>query len=860
MSFIDDFFTKRLKPQLSKEIRPKIEKQVEQKLEKKFSKSLDKFVRNLDPFLNRKDAVLPGNWKVVNPGDLGLGAKSSEYLKQYMEWVYANASAISEAVSAIEFQLFKYIDSGDEGEDVEEIHEHELLEILYKVNNYTTKTDFIYAMQLYLTLTGEAPIRLRMTGKTIDELWLLNPAYFKVFVGKDNEGFEMITGYKYSDPRTPGKDIDLKPWEVIFIKTPNPENQWRGIGVIEAAARTIDILNYSEQYNLQFFKNSAIPYIALHTDQKLSDATFERLKENFKAEHQGVDNAYKTAILESGLKIERLQTSAKDMDFLEQQRFMRDKLMAMFKTTKVVLGITEDVNRANAEASEYVFMKHCVRPKMRRICDQLNEFFVPLFDTSKKLFLDFEDPITQDMTEKSKEYALAVDKWMTKNEIRRELDLPDIDGGDEIWQPLMLAPMGEKPEPIIQEKPVEEKPTEEEIQNPDEEKPKEELPKTEEGKVINYRVLKVKNDPKKRLLKKYKEQIARLKNRNVTIKQLTKKLETQINKVAKSYAIKKRVVIEKKYKDYKTFDTQEFFWKNQIKMSEPYENKIKSEIRLKIYNEQKIDILNKLRKAGKGLKFIIRKPRKVVVKSASDYMYDKDLYVKAGIDLLTPIMKELIEQHGEEALELLGSDVSYELLSEARKYLTSEPLKASKSLNKTIYGKVRKSLADGLENGEGIPKLAKRIDKVYSGLEAYQLNAIARTETSRAVNFATVDGYRQSGVVNGKEWLTAFDERTCDWCEEMNGKVIALDEDYFKEGDTMKVGKESLDISYEDVGEPPLHVSCRCTTIPVIGKSFKPKIKRTKKVNPKEKANKLLEQIEKEINGPETGQGKAQKV
>lgn len=853
MSFVDNYFAKKLKPEITKE--------VEGRLEKKFSKSLDKFMRGLDPFLMRKDTPLPGNWKIINPGDLGLGGnvKSAEYLKQYMEWVYANASAVAEAVSGIEFKLFKYIDGGTEGENVEEVHEHELLEKLYKVNNYTTKTDFIYAIQLYLTMTGEAPIRLKMTGKTIDELWLLNPAYFKVFIGKDTNGFEMITGYEYADPKEYGKKIQLKPWEVIFIKTPNPENQWRGIGVIEAAARTIDILTYSEQYNLQFFKNSAIPYIALHTDQKLSDATFDRIKENFKSEYQGVENAYKTAILEQGLKIERLQTSAKDMDFLEQQRFMRDKLMAMFKTTKVVLGIVEDVNRSNAEASEYVFLKHCVKPKMRRICDQLNEFFVPLFDNSGKLFLDFEDPITEDMTEKSKEYALAVDKWMTKNEIRRELGLPDIDGGDEIWQPLMLAPMGtEKPESIIEEKP-EEKPIEE-IEETEEEKPEEEIIPAEEGKTIGYRILKVKNKPKERLLKKYREQIARLKNRNVTIKQLTKELKEKIQKVAEIYAIKKRVPIpDRKYKNYKTLETQERFNKNKIQLSEPYETKLKSEIKLKIYEKQKKDIFTKLSK--KGVKFILRKPRKMVIKSADDYMYDKGLYIKAGIDLLIPIMKELIEQHGEEALELLGSGIEYELLGEARKYLTKEPIKASKSFNDTTYTKVRKSLADGLEKGEGIPKLKKRIEKVYSGLEAYQLENIARTETSRAVGFATIDGYKQSGVVKGKQWIVAHDERLCDFCAEMDGKIVELEEDFFEEGDTMTVGKESLKFEYSDVPSQPLHNNCRCDLIPVLEmKKTKPKIKQTKKVNPQEKANKILEQIEKEINGSETGQGKAQKV
>ena len=93
---------------------------------------------------------------------------------------------------------------------------------------------------------------------------------------------------------------------------------------------------------------------------------------------------------------------------------------------------------------------------------------------------------------------------------------------------------------------------------------------------------------------------------------------------------------------------------------------------------------------------------------------------------------------------------------------------------------------------------------------------IARTETIRASNFATVEAYRQSEVVEAKEWLAEMDERTCGYCQEMNGKVIDLDESYFEEGDDFTVDGSTLNIELLDVDEPPLHVSCHCTTIPVL--------------------------------------------
>ena len=56
----------------------------------------------------------------------------------------------------------------------------------------------------------------------------------------------------------------------------------------------------------------------------------------------------------------------------------------------------------------------------------------------------------------------------------------------------------------------------------------------------------------------------------------------------------------------------------------------------------------------------------------------------------------------------------------------------------------------------------------------------------------------------------------CEFCSGMDGKIVELDDDYFDKGDEYKVGDNSLNLDYDDVGEPPLHSNCRCTIIPII--------------------------------------------
>jgi HK97 family phage portal protein len=355
-------------------------------------------------------------WKSLYLGDYSY-AKPESLLAEYTSWVYANIQAIAEAVSQIKLRLYEI-----DGEDINEVKEHPVLETIYRPNSYMTKGEFIFLLQVYKNLTGESPIRIKNLKQSVNmplELWPIDPTTFAPKVGKTSDGFEMVTGYTIVN-NDQGKQtkINLEPQEVIYLKNMNPRNIWRGMGTVEAAQNSIDTMHYSEAYNLNFFKNSAIPFTVLYTDQKLSTETINRLKDSWNTNYRGVNNSYKTAILEAGLKVERLQSSAKDMDFLEQQRFIRDKLMAMFKTTKIALGITEDVNRANAEASEYVFMKNCIRPKMQQICDSFNEYLLPIFDKQGKLFLDFDDPVPENRELKLLENEKSWNKWKTLQKLQ----------------------------------------------------------------------------------------------------------------------------------------------------------------------------------------------------------------------------------------------------------------------------------------------------------------------------------------------------------------------------------------------------------------------------------------------------------
>jgi hypothetical protein len=49
------------------------------------------------------------------------------------------------------------------------------------------------------------------------------------------------------------------------------------------------------------------------------------------------------------------------------------------------VAITDDVNRANAETSDYVFMARVVKPRIELIFEKLNRFLLPMENLSMTL-------------------------------------------------------------------------------------------------------------------------------------------------------------------------------------------------------------------------------------------------------------------------------------------------------------------------------------------------------------------------------------------------------------------------------------------------------------------------------------------
>lgn len=384
-----------------------------------------------------------------------------EQLEAYVDWVYAAASAIAQDASTIELRAFANRGKASSGRkaralandppkawmgkdfiarrrELEELDNHILLDLLEKPNPAQDADNFKEMTFLHLVLSGEAfwAILRNNLGKPA-ELWPMMP--YQMFHKIENRN---IVSWTY---RIGGEEIVFDPADIVHIKLTDPTNLYRGTGVVKAAARAINTGNAATAWNETFFINSARPDVALETEGKLDKEVVERLREQWQERFGGTSKAHKVAVLDQGLKVSRITTTQKEMDFLESLKYNRDQQLAMFKTSRTMLGIVEGDGRSNMEAAEYNQAKRVIRPLDRRLVAAINHSLAPDFDP--KLVIGFTDPVPEDKEFDHKQRVESVNVYRTVNEVRAEDGLEPVSGGDVIYVGGGLVPLGTSPTP-----------------------------------------------------------------------------------------------------------------------------------------------------------------------------------------------------------------------------------------------------------------------------------------------------------------------------------------------------------------------------------------------------------------------------
>lgn len=686
-------------------------------------------------------------------GDVGDSITVAEYkdktsqLRANVGWVYAANQVIADDCSAVRLKLMHKMKDGDE----EEVFSHEILDLLDDPNMVITAKQLWNLYYSYLNLTGEAYIlKLDRSGNPLTDKKKLPSALFPL----PSHLCEFKVGEKDWNDSTVTFNGEIYPINAILRDiNPDPENIYRGMSIVRKASLTVDTDIQMKRWNNKLFKNGARPGVVVEVPDQLKDDAFKRLKQQFDEQYTGVGNAFNKVILEGGAKMSPFMMTTQDLDFLESKRFTRDEILAMFKVSGSNLGITEDVNRANAEAQDYAYAKRCIKPRLEQFVDFMNKRLLqPIY--GGEYVLSFDDPVPENAEMRLQEAQAGVNNWLTIDEVRdmygREA-LPNGEG-NKLYVPINNVPINELSSLIG----VGSDDTASDTSNDSEGNSEPKKPEEDDTE-----------EPANPKAKQERNEIGNAKVKAYTLKSI--KYERMIQRSAR-----------------------------------------------KMFNKQLQDVKDWLKENSGNLNksFVKRKDW------ASD-MIDWEEYDNSFSAELNKIFAIIVDEVGTEAFARLVEGSFDPYTQSIQNFLKNNSLKVATGVNTETEKQIRATLAQGIREGDTVQELSARIMQVFGTASTYRAYMIAQTESAMVQNYADVEAWKQTGVVEAKEWFTAEDEHVCGFCHDMDKRTKALNEAFFNKGDITefidsKGNAHAMTLDYRTIGEPPLHPNCRCVLLPVL--------------------------------------------
>ena len=298
---------------------------------------------------------------------------------------------------------------------------------LYKVlsfapNEWQTKFEFFEQMVMNLTLWGNSYSAIR-SGKygAVSSLDNLHPSRMEVERLENGR-----LRYSYTDPET-GRPQMYTQDQIMHVRWTARPDGIKGMVPVEIAREAIALARACEIHASKYWANSARPGIVLQTDGTLSPEAAERLRDNWERLHRGVDRAYKTCVLTSGLKVEQIGFNQEQSQFIDSRRFQSEEIGRVYR---IPGHLYQGQSGGNLEIAGREFVTYTLVPWMRRIESAISRSLIYNDD----MFVAEFDPnslMRGDSNSRAGFYSTMTGLGIySVNDCRRAEGLPPIENGD----------------------------------------------------------------------------------------------------------------------------------------------------------------------------------------------------------------------------------------------------------------------------------------------------------------------------------------------------------------------------------------------------------------------------------------------
>lgn len=361
---------------------------------------------------------------LYNWGNTWSGKRVNAHTAMQNSGVYACVRIISETVASLPYHTYRYTDDGKQ-----KYYEHPLYYLLHdEPNPEMTSIVFWETEVAHLLTWGNSYSQIIRNGRgDVIGLYPLLPNKMKVERSRTDKKIY----YTYY-PDNEGAVV-LSSDEVLHI----PGLGFDGImgySPIAMAKQAIGLDTAAEEYGSKFFENGGTPSGILTHPGHIKEP--EKLRDAWNKAYGGSSNSHKTAVLEEGVKYERISMPPEEAQFLETRKFQLNEICRIFRVPPHMVADLDKATFSNIEQQSLDFVVNTIRPWLVRIEQSVNKQLLSK-DEKGKVFTkhNVDGLLRGDFQSRMNGYAIGRQNgWYSANDIRELEDMnriPAEQGGDE---------------------------------------------------------------------------------------------------------------------------------------------------------------------------------------------------------------------------------------------------------------------------------------------------------------------------------------------------------------------------------------------------------------------------------------------
>lgn len=349
--------------------------------------------------------------------------------------VFACVRVLAESISTLPCLMYERTENGRNRAD-----NHPIAELLrYQPNSWQTAVEFWDMMIGHAALRGNSFAEIVPGPRGFaDQLVPLHPD--RVTVNYLKSG---IPDFEYRQPNGTKRNI---PFDMMFwLKGP-----FDGMSVITAARESFGLAMATEEHAARLFGQGVQISGVLEHPERLDDEVAERIAKSFSRAYAGVGNAHRPAVLEEGMKWQKIGLTAEDSQFIQSRKFQRSEIAMWFRIPPHMIGDLERATFSNIEHQGIEFVVHTLRPWLVRIEQAIRR---DLILAPRRYFSKFlvDGLLRGDQKSRYEAYHWGIiDGHITRNEVRELENRNPKDGLDDPLIPANMMPVGSNPETVPQ--------------------------------------------------------------------------------------------------------------------------------------------------------------------------------------------------------------------------------------------------------------------------------------------------------------------------------------------------------------------------------------------------------------------------